>query len=186
LGLQGGFDRHLDAIESLGATARLVRYVSDLRGCGALILPGGESTSMTRLMLVQDLVDPILEFCRTHPVFGTCAGSILLGHPVDDRRVRCLGLMDIQHERNAYGRQPDSFSVDVSLEFSDADPFHAVFIRAPRIEKIGPGVKTLATYGDQPVLVEEGSCLAASFHPELSSDPRIHQYFLEKVKNFHG
>jgi len=136
---------------------------------------------MTLVLEREDLWEPLRSFCADHPVFGTCAGSILLGRQGNDRRVRSFGHLDIATERNAYGRQVDSFTASVSIESMLEEPFHAVFIRAPHIVETGPGVDILATYENMPILVRQNQLLAATFHPELSADPRIHEYFIKMV-----
>lgn len=178
LALQGGFEPHLDVLRSLGVAARAVRTPRELAELTHLVLPGGESTTLHHLLTLFGM----WELLRARHaagelvVFGTCAGAILLGRAAaDGARPPRLGLLDVALERNAYGRQVDSFCAE--LEFEGA-PLPAVFIRAPRIASVGTGVRVLARHGADPVLVEGPGALAATFHPELSGDSRVHQRFL--------
>ena len=179
LALQGDFEAHRRAIESAGATAVEVRRVADLDKLDGLVIPGGESTTMLRLLREEQLLEPLREFGERKPIFGTCAGAILLAtevlHPAQDS----LGLIDMTVERNGYGRQIDSRIVEIDLE---GQPAEAVFIRAPVIRRLGGEVKVLATYADTPVLVEQGRHLAATFHPELSANSHIHRQFISKIR----
>lgn len=180
LALQGDFEKHRAALLSAGADSREVRTSEDLQGISALILPGGESTTMT-LLLEAGLREPLLAFCRAHPVWGTCAGMILLAKSAGDPRIRPLELMELEINRNGFGRQVHSFEAElrVSEELGEADrPLRGVFIRAPRITKLGSGVQTLAWLDGEPVCVQQGNLLASSFHPELTDDLRLHRYFL--------
>jgi 5'-phosphate synthase pdxT subunit len=172
LALQGNFREHAAVLRRLGADPVEVRKPEELDGLDGLIVPGGESTAIRRLMRVYGLEEPIAAFKA--PVFGTCAGLILL-----DRAH--LGLLDVESTRNAYGRQVASFEADVELEGED-EPLRGVFIRAPRIADTGPGVDVLGRLDGEPVLVCEGPFLAASFHPELTDDTRVHERFLELVR----
>ncbi|MFT4050589.1 MAG: pyridoxal 5'-phosphate synthase glutaminase subunit PdxT [Solirubrobacterales bacterium] len=170
LALQGGFSNHLDALTALGVTGREVRVPADLRGLDALVLPGGESTTMTLGIEREGLAEPIAEFVRSGaPVLATCAGTILL----DDAH---LGLLDISCERNAYGRQTHSFEGPVTL--AGGREFPGVFIRAPRIVRAGEGAEVVATLGHEPVGVRSGAVTAYTFHPELTNDLTIHQEFI--------
>jgi 5'-phosphate synthase pdxT subunit len=181
LALQGAFARHIEACERLGHAAHEVRTVADLADVDALILPGGESTTMSKLLVSQGLFDPIAELLAGGaPVFGTCAGMILLASVVHDGRPdqRSFGVIDLAVQRNGYGRQVDSFETDLSIDGVDGGPFHAVFIRAPRVESVGPGVDVLARVGDDPVVCRSGNVLVAAFHPELTDDLRLHRAFL--------
>jgi len=180
LGLQGDFDAHRKMVEKIGAECRIVRHPEDLKAIDGLIIPGGESTTITRLLLRSKLATALRRFHRSgKPIFGTCAGMILLAkrivnHPDQFR----FGFIDIAIERNAYGRQIDSFEEDVRIPSLGSQPFHAVFIRAPKISQIGRNVETLAKNGAGHVLVRQGNVLVCSFHPELTDDTRIHEYFL--------
>jgi len=183
LALQGAFAAHTAALKRLGVESREVRVPSDLDECDALVMPGGESTTMSKLLETSALFDPIAErIADGMPVFGTCAGMILLAREVTDGRPdqRSFGAIDIAVQRNAYGRQVDSFETDIALR-GDAEPFHAVFIRAPRITRLGVGVEVLAEQSGDPVLVRSNAVMAASFHPELADDDRVHQLFLTLV-----
>ena len=175
LALQGGYDAHARMLRDLGADVREVRVPADLDGLDGLVLPGGESTTMTLGIEREGLVEPLGELVRAGaPVLGTCAGLILL-----DREH--LGLMDIVARRNAFGRQIRSFEAD--LEFPDLDePVHAVFIRAPWIEEHGPGVEVLASVDGRPVAAREGEVVVVAFHPELSGERRLHEQFLQRVR----
>ncbi|HWH92756.1 MAG TPA: pyridoxal 5'-phosphate synthase glutaminase subunit PdxT [Baekduia sp.] len=176
LALQGGFDAHMKMLRDLGADVREVRTVADLDGLDGLVLPGGESTTMTLGIAREGLAEPLAGLVRDRgvPVLGTCAGLIML-----DRNH--LGLMDITARRNAFGRQIRSFEAD--LEFPDLDePVHAVFIRAPWIEEHGPDVEVLAAVDGHPVAAREGDVTVVAFHPELSGERRLHAQFLDRVR----
>ncbi len=178
LALQGDFEAHRKALERAGAQAFEVRSARDLDDADGLILPGGESTTMLKLLNAERLLEPIRSFAAAKPVFGTCAGAILLASEVSHPSQPALGLMDITVERNGYGRQIDSRIGHIEL---DGQTSEAVFIRAPIIRRVGPLAKVLATYADRPVLVEQGRHLASTFHPELSPDSGIHRHFIGKV-----
>jgi pyridoxal 5'-phosphate synthase pdxT subunit len=178
LALQGDFEAHRRAIERAGGEAVEVRTAADLEAVDGLILPGGESTTMLKLLHAEDLFEPLREFGKKKPIFGTCAGAILLATRVVNPEQESLGLMDTTVERNGYGRQIDSRIAEINV---DGKPAEAVFIRAPIIREVGTAARVLARYLDDPVLVEEGRHLAATFHPELSTDDRFHRRFIEKV-----
>jgi 5'-phosphate synthase pdxT subunit len=180
LALQGDFEAHEKALERAGAEAVEVRSSSDLAGLDGLVIPGGESTTMWKLINEENLVEPLREFGRRRPIFGTCAGAILLASDVANPPQPSLGLMDISIERNAYGRQLDSRIARLQPADLDGD-LEAVFIRAPIIRRVGSTAKVLASYQGDPVLVEQGRHLAATFHPELTADSRIHRIFLNKI-----
>jgi 5'-phosphate synthase pdxT subunit len=183
LALQGDFALHRRALEEVGAEVREVRDPDDLHGLDGLVLPGGETTTMLRLMEGTGMEDGIREFARDGgAVFGTCAGLILLARRVIHPEQRALGILDADVERNAYGRQIDSFETDLPWT-EDTDRIRGVFIRAPRIRDVGSGVRVLAMRDGEPVLVREGRILAATFHPELTGDTRVHRYFVEQVLN---
>ena len=171
LALQGNFREHAAALERLGADVVEVRLPQELEGLDGLVLPGGESTAMARLMRLYGLGEAIRRF--RGPVLGTCAGMILL-----DRAH--LGLVDVEVARNAYGRQVASFEADLQLE-DDEEPLRGVIIRAPRVADVGPNVEVLAEHEGEPVLLRDGRFLVAAFHPELTDDPRVHERFLELV-----
>ncbi len=178
LALQGDYERHMRALEAVGAHAVEVRTAAEMAAADALVLPGGESTTMLKLLHREGLFEPLKAFGESKPIFGTCAGAILLATHVTSPEQESLGLMDIGVQRNAYGRQLDSRVVSLPSELGDLE---AVFIRAPIIRSVGPGVKVLATYNNDPVLAEQGRHLVATFHPELTSDSRVHAYFLSKL-----
>ena len=183
LALQGAFKAHELAVQQCGGTTLQVRTPEDLDCVDALVMPGGESTTMSHLLTTSELYDPIAKrLSDDMPVFGTCAGMILLAQKVHDARPdqRSFAALDIDVRRNAYGRQVDSFECDVDVAGLD-DAFHAVFIRAPRVERVGDGVEVLAHHEGVPVLVRQGHMMAASFHPELTPDVRIHEQFLSMV-----
>jgi 5'-phosphate synthase pdxT subunit len=171
LALQGAFRDHARVLRAAGADVVEVRLPGQLAELDGLVIPGGESTTILRLASLYGLDEAIRSFAQ--PIFGTCAGMILL-----DRAH--LGLADLEVDRNAYGRQVASFEADLELE-GEERPFRGVFIRAPRVRAVGPGVEVLAELDGEPVLVRDGPVLAAAFHPELTDDPRIHQRFLELV-----
>lgn len=187
LALQGDFIEHQHIIESLSIGSRQVRVADDLDNLQGLIIPGGESTTIGKLARDFNLIDPLRSFARDHAVWGTCAGSIFLSK--DARREQpLLELMDIHVERNAFGRQVDSFEIDLDIpelnHISDNNaPFHAIFIRAPLIEKVENDARILANLPDgRIVAARQGRWLATSFHPELGSDDRFHRYFLEMAQ----
>ncbi|HEV8296956.1 MAG TPA: pyridoxal 5'-phosphate synthase glutaminase subunit PdxT [Acidimicrobiales bacterium] len=180
LALQGAYARHAEAVERLGTPALEVRTPAQLAEVDALILPGGESTTVSKLLVTQGLIEPIAErVAAGMPVLGTCAGMILLARTVLDGRddQRNLGAIDLTVRRNGYGRQVDSFEADLDVDGFDR-PFHAVFIRAPRVESVGAGVEVLARVDGDPVLCSAGNVLVAAFHPELTDDLRLHERFL--------
>lgn len=186
LALQGAFGLHVDLLESLGVRAVEVRRADQLDSVDRLVLPGGESTTMSMLAERFDLLEPLRDFCRSgRPVFGTCAGAILLSSEILDGRddQHCLGAVDISVRRNGFGRQVDSFEIDVDVDalaaagLGDA-PFHAVCIRAPVIERVGDGVEVMARIDGSPALVRDGAIMVAIFHPELAGDRRLHELFV--------
>jgi 5'-phosphate synthase pdxT subunit len=178
LALQGDFEAHRKALEHAGANVAEVRTAAQLDSIDGLIIPGGESTTMLKVLEYEKMFEPLHEFGLHKPIFGTCAGAILIARSVLNPVQMSLNLMDIEVERNAYGRQLDSRIVHLPLFGVDTE---AVFIRAPIIRKTGPGVKVLATYLDEPVFAEEGRHMVATFHPELTPDSRVHRYFVEKL-----
>ncbi len=186
LALQGAFREHRRMLESLGVVVQEVRLPVDLAGLSGLVIPGGESTTMGKLMLDYGLRDPIRDFhAAGGAIFGTCAGAILLsrtvlGAPPQFGTQPSLELMDITVQRNAFGRQVDSFQTDLEVNGLDT-PFPAMFIRAPVIGAVGEGVEVLARQGEQVVLARQGNLLASSFHPELTRDARIHELFLTMI-----
>jgi 5'-phosphate synthase pdxT subunit len=185
LALQGDFDKHRQALARLGRTTRLVRRPSELADCSHLIIPGGESTALARLIDRSGLREPLRAFAAAKPVMGTCAGLILLaarlhGEQPAEHGLRPLGLLDVTVLRNGYGRQIDSFTVKIAIDRLDGsrEPLAAIFIRAPRIVAYGDGVEVLAEHGGEPVIVRQGRILAMAFHPELTEEVRIHRAFL--------
>lgn len=183
LALQGAFAAHERALIRLGAVTRQVRTAADLAEVDALVMPGGESTTMAHLLATNELFEPLAaRLAAGMPVIGTCAGMILLATEVLDGRAgqRSFGVIDIAVRRNGYGRQVDSFEDDIAVEGLD-EPFHVVFIRAPKVERIGEGVSVLAHHRGVPVLARQGNVLVASFHPELTDDLRLHGLFVSLV-----
>jgi 5'-phosphate synthase pdxT subunit len=181
LALQGDFDAHRRRLEELGAEVVLVRKPEQFDGIDGLVIPGGESTTFLKL-LGDESLKKLNDFVHSKPTFGTCAGAILLAKQVENPHQPGLDALDITIRRNAYGRQIDSTIVEAASALG-GDPLEMVFIRAPRIERVGQGVEVLAKHGDDPVLVRKGSVMAATFHPELSDDTRVHQEFLKLVQN---
>ncbi|MGA9768712.1 MAG: pyridoxal 5'-phosphate synthase glutaminase subunit PdxT [Blastocatellia bacterium] len=181
MAIQGDFAAHKRALARLGVDAIEVRRAAQLQQIDGLIIPGGESTTMLKFIDEEKLADPITKFAHEgKPVFGTCAGAILLAREVHNPGQKSLALIDISVERNAYGRQVDSFITNVDSSF-EGGLLEAVFIRAPRILNVGANVEVLAKLDDEPVLVKEGNIIAATFHPELTQDQRAHQLFVEMV-----
>ena len=183
LALQGAVREHMDAIRQIGGEPVAVRLPMDLEGLDALILPGGESTTMRRLIDRYGLREPILAMARAGaPMLGTCAGMILLADRLTDGEEPILGLLDVAVERNAYGRQLDSFEADVELPAIGPDPVHGVFIRAPVVTDVGPGVEVLARDSQgRPIAVRQGRVLATACHPELTGDRRLHRLLMELI-----
>lgn len=186
LALQGDFDAHRKALAEAGASPSLVRTAAQLEEVDGLVIPGGESTTMLKLLHLENLLEPLRAFGQQKPLFGTCAGAILMASEVQNPAQESLSLMDIGVERNAYGRQIDSRVVRIQpeadfCEHTGNDEMEAVFIRAPVIRRVGPQASVLARYQGDPVLVEQGRHLVATFHPELSGDSRVHRWFLEKL-----
>lgn len=185
LALQGDFEAHRKALERAGAKAIEVRTADQLDRCDGLIIPGGESTTMLKLLEIEGLTDAVRQFGQRKPIYGTCAGAILLAHevthPPGSRYAAqpSLDLMNISVERNGYGRQIDSRIAKVPVE--GGDEFEAVFIRAPIIRKVGGDANVLASYQGDPVWVEQGRHMVTTFHPELTGDPRIHKRFVDKL-----
>jgi 5'-phosphate synthase pdxT subunit len=184
LALQGAFREHREVLEALGVSTEEVRVAEHLSGVDALVLPGGESTTMTRLLDTSGLREPLLERLRDGmPAFGTCAGLILLATEVRDGRADQvpLGVLDAVVRRNGYGRQRDSFETGLAVAELSGAAFPGVFIRAPVIESVGESVEVLASHDGHPVLVREGHVWASTFHPELSGDLRVHQHFVQAI-----
>ena len=187
LALQGDFEAHQRAFEEVGALTRQVRTAADLAAVDALVMPGGESTTMLKLLRAESLLAPLRAFALAKPVFATCAGAILLAKHVTHPEQESLGVVDIDVERNAYGRQVHSSITRIPFAGAAQDnggdgTIEAVFIRAPVIRRAGPGVTVLARLGNDPVLVSDGRHMIATFHPELSADRSIHRRFLAGVQ----
>lgn len=182
LAIQGDFDAHKKRLEELGAKVVLVRKPEQLDEIDGLVIPGGESGAFLKILGEQGF-SKLKEFVRLKPTFGTCAGAIMLAREVTNPDQPGLGALDIRIRRNAYGRQVDS-SIREGI-FAGA-PLEMVFIRAPKIERVGPGVEVIATEGKDPVAVRQGRAMAATFHPELSADSRVHQKFLDLVRSQNG
>lgn len=181
LALQGAFDVHAKRLAELGAETRLVRKPEDLESLDGLVIPGGESSTFLYHLERAGFFDVLNEFVHTKPVFGTCAGCILLACQVSNPPQRSFAALDIAVERNAYGRQNDSVILNAETGLPGG-PMEMVFIRAPRISRLGPGIEPLAFRNGDPVLIRSGRILAATFHPELSEDRRVHQLFLDMVR----
>ncbi len=183
LALQGAFIEHMHALERLGVAGREVRLPGDLAAVDALIIPGGESTTIGKLMVTYGLVEPIRDAANAGmPIWGTCAGMILLAKDIGGLVQPLIGVMDVVVERNAFGRQLDSFETDLAIPVLGPEPFPAVFIRAPLIHAVTGDAEILARLDDgRIVAARQGTLLATSFHPELTRDDRLHRYFIEQV-----
>lgn len=180
LALQGDFEAHRRRLQELGAEVVLVRQPEQLEEIDGLVIPGGESSTFLKL-LGEKGFQQLSDFVHRKPTFGTCAGAILLANQVENPKQTGLNAIDITIRRNAYGRQIDSSIVEAVTSLGES-PLEMVFIRAPRIQQVGEGIEVLAKRGDDPVLVRKGRVMAATFHPELSDDPRVHAEFLKLVK----
>ena len=180
LAVQGDFAEHCHVLRSVGVTATEVRLPKHLEGLDGLIIPGGESTTLSRLMSLYDLRDPVADMvARGKAVWGTCAGMIMLANEITEEDPVPMGLMDVGVQRNAFGRQVDSFEQDLKIRGLGSREYHAIFIRAPVIIRVGEEVDVLAALPDgRPVAVQQGNLMATSFHPELTADARIHRYFV--------
>lgn len=188
LALQGAFREHRQSLEKLGADVREIRQLKDLAGISALVIPGGESTTMGKLLTDLNLLAPITQMTANGmPVFGTCAGLILLSKEIEGSDQPRIGLLDVRTRRNAFGRQIDSFETDLECPEFGPTPLPAVFIRAPIVTHAAPEVKILATVpindASRPVALRQDNILATAFHPELTDDGRVHEYFLDMVRN---
>lgn len=188
LALQGDFEEHITVLTALGVEAFEVRTLAQLERAQGLIIPGGESTTIARLLLIFELMEPLRERIREGlPVWGTCAGAILLASEAPELDRPPIGVMDITIDRNAFGRQIDSFETELGIEGLDGDPLRAIFIRAPVIARAGEGVEVLARLPDgRIVAARQGAMLATSFHPELTDDHRLHEFFLRMVREANG
>ncbi|MCZ2153953.1 MAG: pyridoxal 5'-phosphate synthase glutaminase subunit PdxT [Bryobacterales bacterium] len=187
LALQGDYEAHIEKLGRIGATAREIRTADELAAVDALVIPGGESTTMLRILHRENLWDTLVRFGLEKPIFGTCAGAILMASEVTGPEQESFGFLDIAVVRNAYGRQLDSRIVTLEPENAAkpqlGEAMEAVFIRAPVISRTGPAVETLVRYQGNPVLVRQGKHLAATFHPELTDDTHIHDYFVKSLTN---
>ena len=181
LAVQGDFAEHIALLSMLGVEAQEVRLPHQMRELDGLIIPGGESTTLSRLMSLYNLREPVAQLCRDGKgLWGTCAGMIMMAREITEEDPVPMGLMDIVVQRNYFGRQIDSFEQDLEVKAFDGGPFHAIFIRAPGLLQVGSSTQVLASLPDgRPVAVRQGNMLASSFHPELTKDTRFHQYFLD-------
>ena len=180
LALQGNYNQHKRVLDTLGIDNIYIHQEQEIHLCNALIIPGGESTTISKQINNNNLRTSIIEYSKTNFIFGTCAGMILLSSSEKSKNLEPLGAMDITVSRNAWGSQINSFSDDLILEFNTKS-FHGVFIRAPKISKLGKDIKVLATYNNQPVMATDGRNYVCSFNPEIGLDFRIHEYFLSQV-----
>jgi 5'-phosphate synthase pdxT subunit len=184
LAIQGDYEAHKARLEQLGAQVTLVRKPEQLAAIDGIVIPGGESSTFLNFLAEHGFLEKLRGFVSTKPTFGTCAGAILLARHVENPPQQSLEAMDIRIRRNAYGRQIDSSIRQAQTKLGDK-PLEMVFIRAPKIVNTGKGVEVLATHGGDPVLVRQGKIMAATFHPELSEDTRVHQEFVKMVRNGH-
>lgn len=182
LAIQGDYEAHKSRLEQLGAKVMLIRKPEQLDAIDAIVIPGGESSTFLNFLVEHGFLDKLREFVRTKPAFGTCAGAILLAREVENPPQESLHAMDIRVRRNAYGRQVDSSIREARTKLGE-QPLEMVFIRAPKIVATGKDVEVLASESGDPVLVRQGKLMAATFHPELSADSRVHQEFLKLVRN---
>ena len=181
LALQGAYQKHIDSLSRLGVESRLIRKAAELESCSGLIIPGGESTTMSLLIQESGMFQPLQSFAQSRPVMGVCAGMILMAESVDDDRVTPLQILPFRALRNHYGSQVHSFTANIKLDFdSSGDPLKAHFIRAPGVTDLGEGVEVLARYDDEIIMIGKDRHLALSFHPELTGDTRIHRYWLNQ------
>lgn len=179
LAFQGAFDAHRIVCLSLGCPCLEIRHPTEISRCSHIIIPGGESTVFLKLLEFNNIASAIQEHVRkAKPVLATCAGLILLARQIINSRQQSLDLLNVSVERNAYGRQVNSFETQLDIPLLGEEPFHGIFIRAPIIKETGKGVEILARHRDHPVFIKQGKILATTFHPELADDPRLHQYFL--------
>ena len=187
LAIQGDFYKHAEKIQALGQRAILVKTEQELNRCAGLILPGGESTTLTRLLHKHALWTPLQRFGRTKSIYGTCAGLILAARETEQNDVQTLDLIDISVRRNAYGRQIDSFIDTIRLDLDGSEKsLEGVFIRAPKITALGADVRAIGWHGDDIIMAENRHVLVSTFHPELTGDTSIHHYFIEKTRNLIG
>ena len=184
LAVQGDFAEHISILRNIGVDAREIRLPEQLETLDGLIIPGGESTTLSRLMSIYHLREAVAQLAAEgRPVWGTCAGMIMLANEITEQDPVPLGLMDIGVRRNAFGRQVDSFEQELEIAPLAPEPYHCIFIRAPVVIRVGPKVDVLASLDDgRPVAVRQGNLLATAFHPELTRDTRVHQYFVGLAK----
>ena len=181
LALQGNYHQHKKVIDILGVQNILLRHADELDQCDSLIIPGGESTTISKQIDNNNLRNILTEYSTTNPIMGTCAGMIMLSSSVPTDNMIPLNIMDFQVKRNAWGGQVHSFSEDIYLDFDRDRSFHAVFIRAPKISRIGKSLQVLSAYDDEPILVSDGMHIVSTFHPEIGNDFRIHEYFINHI-----
>ncbi len=183
LSVQGDFAEHIASLRKLGVEAQEIRLPHQMDDLDGLIIPGGESTTLSRLMSIYDLRKPVEQLHRDGKgLWGTCAGMIMMAREITENDPEPMGLMDIGVQRNRFGRQIDSFEQDLEVDAFEGGPFHGIFIRAPGVMRVGDGVQVLASLpAGEPVVVRQDKMLASSFHPELTNDTRFHQYFLDMV-----
>jgi len=182
LALQGAYQKHVESLSRLGVESLLIRKPAELEHCAGLIIPGGESTTMSLLIQESGMYEPLRTFAQSHPVMGVCAGMIMMAETVNDERVTPLKILPFRALRNHYGRQVHSFTAEISLDFdTSGGPLKAHFIRAPGVADLGQGIEVLAHYDDEIIMIGKDKHLALSFHPELTNDTRIHQYWLQKL-----
>ena len=179
LALQGAFEKQVECLSILGEKSQLVRKPDDLKHCYALIIPGGESTTISLLIQKYDLYEPLKSFAKKHPILGICAGMIMMATEAHDERVSTLGIIPFEAIRNHYGTQSQSFSADIKLQFDNKD-FLAHFIRAPLIKQVSDEVDIIARHNNDAVMIKKNKHIALSFHPELTADIRIHEYWLNQ------
>ena len=181
LALQGNFIQHKIFVDKIGVQNMLIRHPNEIDKCDLLIMPGGESTTISKQIDNNKFRKTLIEFSLVKPILGTCAGMIMLSTSMPNKNMSPLNIMDFHIERNAWGRQVNSFSANINLNFDINRPFHAVFIRAPKISNIGKDVQVLAAFDGEPVLLSNGMHIVSSFHPEIGGDYRIHEYFINQV-----
>ena len=181
LALQGNFHQHKMALDILGIQNISINNACELDKCDSLIIPGGESTTISKQIDNNQMRQALSEFAMTNPILGTCAGMIMLSTTEPACNMRPLNVMDFHVERNAWGRQVHSFSTDIKLDFDRGRPFNAFFIRAPKISKIGNGIRVLASFNDEPILLGDNLHIVSAFHPEIGNDYRIHEYFINQI-----
>ena len=181
LALQGNYYQHKSALDILGIKNTLIRHAKQLDICDSLIIPGGESTTISKLIDNNKLRNILIDFAMNNPILGTCAGMIMLSTTVPTDNMVPLNIMDFQVKRNAWGAQVHSFTEDIYLDFDKDRSFHAVFIRAPKISRINKSMQVLSTYDNEPVLVSDGMHIVSAFHPEIGNDFRIHKYFINHI-----